>query len=240
MMTFRMTVLATLLMFSMAAPLHAATGETLPHDFGRSGSSGGIPDTGHHLTTDLLIIGAAGSFLAYGSEAPGASKQGHETLNLDTTLEWGNAYGSGWGVGGFALLTLAVGEMTDDPTTMAMGRDLTMSFAATAAVTGAIKYAVDRVRPDGDEFSFPSGHTSGAFSSVPVVWEHLGWEAGATIAALATCTGIARIETNRHYLSDVIAGAALGLAVGRIVSHDHDGWRLSPGPTGLTLTHPLP
>lgn len=97
--------------------------------------------------------------------------------------------------------------------------DFAQAMIVTGAYTGILKYTVKRERPDGsDSLSFPSGHTSTAFSLAGVASHHYGWKVGVPMYALATGIGLSRIESDRHHLSDVIAGATLGLIVGRTVT----------------------
>lgn len=70
--------------------------------------------------------------------------------------------------------------------------------------------------------SFPSGHTSAAFSAAFAYWsmEARRGTAGAkapqiaTLVALATTTGVLRVVARKHFPTDVLAGAALGAAIG--------------------------
>lgn len=85
----------------------------------------------------------------------------------------------------------------------------------TAAVNG-IKYTVGRPRPDGTSYnSFPSGHTATSFMLATMMHKEYGWKSpwfsfGAY--AVAAGTGISRIINDRHYATDVIAGAIIGTA----------------------------
>lgn len=100
-----------------------------------------------------------------------------------------------------------------------MTYDFAQAMVVNGAYTGLLKYTVKRERPDGsDSLSFPSGHTSTAFSLATIASHHYGWKLGVPAYALASCIGLTRIEQDRHHLSDVIAGATLGLVVGRTVS----------------------
>jgi membrane-associated phospholipid phosphatase len=100
----------------------------------------------------------------------------------------------------------------------AMTYDFAQGLVVNAAYSGLLKYTVHRTRPDGsDTLSFPSGHTSTAFTLATVAEHHYGWKVGVPAYALASCIGLTRIESNRHNLSDVIAGATLGIIVGRTV-----------------------
>jgi membrane-associated phospholipid phosphatase len=101
----------------------------------------------------------------------------------------------------------------------AMTYDFAQAVIVTEAYTGLLKYTVQRERPDGsDSLSFPSGHTSAAFSLANVAAHHYGWKVGLPAYALATGIGLSRIEQDRHHLSDVVAGATLGFIVGRTVT----------------------
>jgi membrane-associated phospholipid phosphatase len=99
-----------------------------------------------------------------------------------------------------------------------MTYDFVQALAVSEAYTGILKYGVHRPRPDGsDNLSFPSGHTSAAFSLAAVAEHHYGWKVGVPAYALASCIGLTRIESNRHNLSDVLAGATIGIIAGRTV-----------------------
>ena len=97
--------------------------------------------------------------------------------------------------------------------------DFAQAMIVNGAYTGILKYTVKRERPDGsDSLSFPSGHTSSAFSLATVASHHYGWKLGVPLYALATGIGLSRVEQDSHHLSDVIAGATLGFVVGRTVT----------------------
>ena len=90
------------------------------------------------------------------------------------------------------------------------------AFAAImmAAVVNGFKYSINRTRPNGHGASFPSGHTATAFTGATLLAHEYGsrsvWIpiAGYTVA---TATGVMRVLNNRHYVSDVIVGAAVGI-----------------------------
>ncbi|WP_295899308.1 phosphatase PAP2 family protein [uncultured Vibrio sp.] len=80
---------------------------------------------------------------------------------------------------------------------------------ATVAFIG--KISIDAERPDGsNNHSFPSGHTTNAFSSATTLYLRYGWEVGLPAYTMATLVGIGRVEAERHYWKDVLAGAAIG------------------------------
>ena len=106
----------------------------------------------------------------------------------------------------------------------AFSYDLAEAAIVNSVWTGALKYSVHRPRPDGgDRLSFPSGHTSAVFSMAAVAERHYGWKVGLPAYAAASFIGYSRIETNRHNLSDVLAGATLGVIVGHTVTRLNGG-----------------
>ena len=88
------------------------------------------------------------------------------------------------------------------------------SFLANHIVS-KIKDATHQLRPDGSTYnSFPSGHTTTAFVGAEFMNQEYGWRspwysvAGYT---MATGTATLRVMNNRHWVSDVIAGAGIGM-----------------------------
>jgi len=81
-----------------------------------------------------------------------------------------------------------------------------------------LKFSVRRERPDGsDHYSFPSGHATSAFSVATVLAGEYGWAAGVPAYLGACAVGYTRLELDKHWLSDVVFGAGLGIASGRAV-----------------------
>ncbi len=90
------------------------------------------------------------------------------------------------------------------------------SAAVMAGLVNGLKYTVRRPRPDGSSHnSFPSGHTATAFMIATMLHKEYGWKSpwfsfGAYTAASATALG--RIMNDRHWASDILAGAIIGTA----------------------------
>jgi membrane-associated phospholipid phosphatase len=90
---------------------------------------------------------------------------------------------------------------------------LVKSAALDLGVTYGLKYSVHERRPDGsDNQSFPSAHTSVAFTSAEYIRKRYGWEYGIPAYGLASFVAYSRVESDKHYARDVIAGAAIGIA----------------------------
>jgi membrane-associated phospholipid phosphatase len=137
------------------------------------------------------------------------------------------------------LLTALATPSSEDPKewVSSKAKGLSVELGAdlvTAGVTGALKTTTNRERPSGGDYSFPSGHTSNAFTNVALSNRNLEYvpmsdnlrialEVGNWV--LASATGWARIEADAHWLSDVFAGAAIGYFFGTFL---HDGFMNLP------------
>jgi membrane-associated phospholipid phosphatase len=91
-------------------------------------------------------------------------------------------------------------------------RQLAKAYASTMVVVYVLKPVVDRTRPNGVRYSFPSGHTASAFAGAAFLQVRYGWRLGVPAYALASFVGYSRVESREHYTSDVVAGAAIGIA----------------------------
>lgn len=94
------------------------------------------------------------------------------------------------------------------------------AYLLMSATVTSLKYTTKVERPDGSSMnSFPSGHTATAFLGAEFLYQEYKdvspWIgiAGYTIAA---GTGYFRMYNNRHWFSDVVAGAGIGIASTKI------------------------
>ena len=162
----------------------------------------------------------------------------------------------------------AVGRLTDHDRLADLGWHGTEALIVGEAVGGVVKAVVGRQRPSvmprnassyqlgrglqSDIYrSFPSGHTTSAFAAAAAVssetsrwWPETRWVIGPILYTGAALTGISRMYNNRHWMSDVLAGAGVGTFAGLKVvryHHSHPGNRLdrwllkgslSPAPDG--------
>jgi membrane-associated phospholipid phosphatase len=87
------------------------------------------------------------------------------------------------------------------------------SFAATAVSTWALKKVTNVRRPGGSASteSFPSGHTSAAFSGASFVQRRYGWRYALPLYAAAAFVAFSRVDANRHRPEEVAAGALIGI-----------------------------
>lgn len=93
------------------------------------------------------------------------------------------------------------------------------SSALSAAIMGTavntVKHTTNVTRPDGsDNHSFPSGHTATAFMTATMLtkeYGHISPWIGIGAYTIATGTGMMRVANNKHWLSDVFAGAGVGI-----------------------------
>ena len=102
--------------------------------------------------------------------------------------------------------------------------DRSMIYLMSNAILGISVYGLKKIshqlRPDGSGFtSFPSGHTTEAFASAEFLrqeYKHLSPWYGIAGYTVALATGYLRMYNNKHWLSDVLAGAGVGIASTKI------------------------
>ena len=96
-----------------------------------------------------------------------------------------------------------------------------MSYALMAGFVNGIKYTAKEMRPDGSTAnSWPSGHTATAFVGATLLHKEYGltrspWWSVAGYG-VATATGVMRVLNNRHWVSDVMSGAGIGILSGEL------------------------
>lgn len=151
--------------------------------------------------------------------------------SLDRTFRSGPTIGSAAVQMSGALATYAIGRATGSRTAATVGADLFQAQLMSQAITQAIKMSVQRTRPDGTQFSFPSGHASITFATATVLQRDLGWKAGIPAYGLAAFVAASRVQEKRHYLSDVAFGAAIGIMSGRTVTIGKGDGRFAVAPT---------
>jgi membrane-associated phospholipid phosphatase len=150
----------------------------------------------------------------------------------DKLLKPGAILGNSYLHLGAAFGLYAAGRVSHNTRVGAFGADLVRAQILAQSTTFAIKFAADRTRPNGETRSFPSGHTSSMFATATVIQQHFGWKAGIPAFAAAAYVGASRIDANKHYLSDVAFGAALGIIAGRTVTLGTRNMKFALTPVG--------
>jgi membrane-associated phospholipid phosphatase len=121
-----------------------------------------------------------------------------------------------------------------------MGREAIEASVFSGLLESALKPAFGRVRPGGSasgttfepgssNYSFPSGHSTEAFAVASVIAARSsGWVVPVIAYAGAALVAFDRVNDHAHFPSDVVAGAAIGTAVGRFIVHRHENAAETP------------
>jgi len=152
--------------------------------------------------------------------------------------------------------TWLVSEVTSDSYANTEAYTMVEAAGFSSITAEALKYAAGRERPDQTTdpnnwrdagSSFPSLHATAAFA-VGTVFAESGsddyrWFRRVVGYGMASATAYLRVHGNQHWLSDTVAGAALGIASGRFVTHRRleraHAWNVSFAPSpdgGLMMT----
>ncbi|WP_277984603.1 phosphatase PAP2 family protein [Sphingomonas faeni] len=150
--------------------------------------------------------------------------------------------------------TAVIGLIARRPDMIRGGVRMLAAHAAATFVKSAIKSSVDRTRPekaiedgkakfepgdsdDHDQTSFPSGHTAGAVAVARAVSRDIDG-AGAPAAIITGMVAAAQPINGKHYLSDLVVGAAVGWIAEALVSAVFD--RVAPVVEGQVVTTTKP
>lgn len=186
--------------------------------------------------TPSLPYVAAGSaaLLATGSQIDSPILRGVQANNrgpLHDFLSVTNEFGSSRILPATAGL-FAASLLTDDSRFQDAAFTSMQSLVYTTSVVFAAKFAVGRLRPEmkaGDaaydmfsgNTSFPSGHTAAAFAVVTPWVMYYPNPLTYGLFAVSAGTAVARIAKDRHWPTDVLAGAAIGYFTARYLSQRH-------------------
>ena len=157
----------------------------------------------------IFAAGLLGAGLAYKNDKAVQKYAQSQGIMPDKLAEIGDY----WGNGGQLLLW---GSILSSKNRNENSRFVSTAFLTNIILTYGLKYGVGRERPDGsNNRAFSSGHTSNSFLTATIAQEIYGSKVGIPAYIMACITGMSRIHDDKHYLSDVIFGAALGTAVGK-------------------------
>lgn len=230
----------SLILCSITSPniLHAEEGYSLlgnlKEDFTYFATSPKRMDKRSTLIT-LGIIGT-GAILYTQDEKIRDYVQDHRTATLDNLSPAFERLGNGIYDVGFLALYGGSGYIMKNEKMQEVSLLSFESFIVANTVGTVVKSGAGRTRPNEDEgssrftpvsfdsahTSFPSGHTTSAFSIASVFADEYEspW-VGATAYGLASAVALQRVYDDKHWASDVFVGAALGTAVGKSVVYLH-------------------
>jgi len=133
------------------------------------------------------------------------------------------------------------------------GRDAIEAALFASLITTIAKPVFGRERPDQSDGrtifhgftsqyqSFPSGHATIAWAVAAVVAMRTdGWIVPTVPYTLATLVSFDRVNDAKHFVGDVFAGAAIGVAVGRFVVGRHRGETEEAAPAVSVTLAPIP
>jgi membrane-associated phospholipid phosphatase len=162
-----------------------------------------------------------------------------EAHTLSKVLKPGKYLGYAWVQAGAAVGVYLIGRYAKEPDQGThtnkwshLGFDLLRAQILTQAFTYGIKVTVRRDRPTGECCAFPSGHASMTFATASVIERHFGYRGSWPMFLIAGYVSASRLTDNRHFLSDVLFGSALGIASGWTVvgRHGRDTFTMYPVP----------
>jgi hypothetical protein len=189
----------------------------------------------HWTGTDWLKAGAVGvgiaGAMAY-DERLAAEIQERRSPATDRLSTVTTSFGT---TQAFAISAVLIGSgvVFKDANVTSMGREAIEASIFTGLIAAVAKRAFGRQRPidanDETVFlfgssnqSFPSGHTTEAFTVASVIAARSsGWVVPTLAYTVASLVAYDRLNDRQHFPSDVVAGAALGISVGRFVVHRH-------------------
>ena len=155
----------------------------------------------------------------FDNESPEFTEQWGPSQFADNFFEFGEVLGSAvYPLAASALfMTLSGNRKTS--TMKAFGSDMIRAHFFNGLVTVSMKGLINRTRPNGASYSYPSGHTSTAFTTAGVINHHYGPKWGIPAFVLAGYVGLSRLQENKHYATDIIAGAVIGTYISYKISN---------------------
>ena len=102
------------------------------------------------------------------------------------------------------------------------------SYLSSISLTYFLKYTIDKKRPNGrGNNSFPSGHTTAAFSGAMFIQKKYGYKYGIPSFLMASFVGYSRVYADKHFWEDVVAGASIGILGNLIFTKNYNNRMLS-------------
>ena len=183
----------------------------------------------------LLLGGTYGAALALQSTGPDdtvADRLGEHRIFKD---DWRDAFGAAGNPlvhFGLAGLWYVVGQQTQDDHTYEVAGTLRRALMLNGLSVLVGQVASGGHGPNGEFGSFPSGHTSSTFAVASVMHRSYGPWVGMPLYALGGLVAMERLDSDEHFLSDVVMGAVMGLVIGHTIAGERElelaGGRIVP------------
>jgi membrane-associated phospholipid phosphatase len=218
------TIAASMLVCALA--VQAREAQPPPAATASETSLSGLPVRLAHDARRLVTTRTPALILAGGTVAAAAVHPADQrtvtrlstSTGADLFFDAGSEAGDGFVQGGAAIAVYTVGLASQNERVRQLGTGLVEAQVINFFITQGTKVIAARTRPDGGRYSFPSGHASATFVTADVLMQQLGWRIGIPAYVGATYVAISRVSEKQHYLSDVVFGAAVGVASARTLS----------------------
>lgn len=204
------------------------------------------------LDRDMLLtvsgLAAAPQLLSkpFRIESPEFTENWGTSQGADNFFEGGEVLGDGRFPLALAASSWGLGKLSGSSQWQSFGALLFRTQVLNGLYTTALKLGINRQRPNGGRYSYPSGHTSSAFAAAGVVYSQFGRTWGIPAFAAAGYVGLSRLQEGKHYLSDVVAGGILGTLISlKLAGRRNRRRKLSVSParignaTGFSLAYHL-
>jgi membrane-associated phospholipid phosphatase len=229
---------------SLAPAAPEVQGPEVPPEPAETTWSSLMKDTGRDFASfprrpSTWVFLSAGAALALTAHPADGYVESHIVGNTsaDRIFSTGKVLGSAGFQVGTALTLYVVGRQLTKGEARThrlthIGFDLLRTHMVAQTMVYGIKYSVQRDRPTGECCAFPSGHATSAFAAASVLERHFGYRGSWPALLAASYVAASRLVDDRHFLSDVVFGAALGTAVGWTVvgRHGRPKYVLQPVP----------
>jgi len=156
---------------------------------------------------------------AFQNESPEFTELWSKSSLADGIFEGGEIYGNGVFPVAASAASYGLGKIIHSKRLQKFGSDLIQAQAVNGVMTLVMKAGINRTRPDGSPYSYPSGHTSSAFTTAGVVYSDFGPGLGIPAFAAAGYVGLSRLQEGKHYFSDIVAGGILGTYISLKLAH---------------------
>lgn len=189
-----------------------------------------------HWAKAGLVVSGIGVLLYADEPFRDLWQDGIRGETTDDIADVGDTVGEFYSLLPAAGATFVAGAATGDKNLQAASLEAIQTLAITAGFVKALKYGTGRHRPnaspdtafefdgpslDGDNKSFVSGHAAYSFSVASVFASAYGDNAFVPPIAygLASISALSRVNDDKHWLTDVLVGGAMGVIIGKLVHH---------------------